>query len=77
MPEYIEIFTQLVNSIGFPIVMVLYFIYDKNKTTEKMIENQNKTTEVLAKTLDSNTDSITRNTTILEKLLTKMGVEHV
>ena len=70
-----EAFVELINTIGFPIAMVMYFIWDKNKTTEKMIENQKETTEVLADTLNSNTESIMRNTTILEKLLTKLGVD--
>ena len=70
-------FVELINTIGFPIAMVIYFIYDKNKTTDKLIENQNDTTEVLSKTLNSNTESLARNTTILEKLLIKLGVEEI
>ena len=51
MAELIDI----INTVGFPIAMVAYFIWDKNKTTDKMIENQNATTKVLAETLNSNT----------------------
>lgn len=68
-------FVELINTIGFPIAMVMYFIWDKNKTTEKMIENQNHTTEVLKETLNSNTESIAKNTSILEKLLYKLGID--
>lgn len=68
---------ELINTIGFPIAMVIYFIWDKNKTTDKMLENQNKTTQILAETLNSNTQSIVRNTTILEKLLIKLGAEDI
>ena len=42
--EYIDIITQLINTLGFPIVMVGYFIWDKTKTTNKLInviENNN------------------------------------
>ena len=76
MSEITTVFTELINTIGFPIAMVIYFIWDKNKSTEKMIENQKETTAVLAETLNSNTESIMRNTTILEKLLTKLGVDY-
>ena len=68
-------FTEFINTMGFPIAMVLYFIWDKNKTTDKMIENQNKTTETLSKTLDNNTETLNKNTIVLERLLTKLGVE--
>ena len=73
MNELIEI----INTVGFPIAMVAYFIWDKNKTTDKMIENQNATTKVLAETLNSNTQSILRNTSIMEKLLIKLGAEDI
>lgn len=42
--EHIDIITQLINTMGFPIVMVGYFIWDKTKTTNKLInviENNN------------------------------------
>ena len=70
-------FVDLINSIGFPIAMVIYFIYDKNKTNEKMIESQKESTQVLANTLSSNTDSIVKNTIILEKLLSKLHIEDI
>ena len=68
---------DLINTIGFPIAMVIYFIYDKNKMNEKMMESQKENTEVLANTLSSNTDSIVKNTIILEKLLSKLGIEDI
>ena len=70
-----EALIDLINTMGFPIAMVIYFIWDKNKTTDKMIENQNRTTELLTETLNSNTKSILKNTTILEKLLIKLGAD--
>lgn len=70
-------FVDLINSIGFPIAMVIYFIYDKNKTNEKMMQTQKESSEVLANTLSSNTDSIVKNTIILEKLLTKLHIEDI
>lgn len=42
--ENINLFTELINSVGFPIVMVAYFIWDKTKVTNKLvtvIENNN------------------------------------
>jgi hypothetical protein len=73
MQELIEI----INSVGFPIAMVVYFIYDKNKSSEKMIEAQKESTQILANTLASNTDSIVKNTIILEKLLSKLHIEDI
>lgn len=43
--EYVDIITQMINTLGFPIVMVIYFIWDKNKNTNKLIhviDNNNK-----------------------------------
>lgn len=73
MPELLEI----INTVGFPIAMVLYFIWDKNKSNEKMMEAQKESTQVLANTLSSNTDSIVKNTIILEKLLSKLHIEDI
>lgn len=72
-----EQLVELINTIGFPIAMVIYFIYDKNKANEKMMETQKENTQVLANTLSSNTDSIVKNTIILEKLLSKLGIEDI
>lgn len=73
MQELIEI----INSVGFPIAMVIYFIYDKNKSNEKLMESQKESTQILANTLASNTDSIVKNTIILEKLLSKLHIEDI
>ena len=43
MPD-VNLITELINNMGFPIVMVGYFVYDKYKTTNKLInviENNN------------------------------------
>lgn len=40
----VTMITDLINSIGFPIVMVLYFVWDKTKVTNELvavIENNN------------------------------------
>lgn len=42
--ESVDVITQLINTMGFPIVMVGYFVWDKYKTTNKLInviENNN------------------------------------
>ena len=39
--------TQLINTMGFPIVMVGYFIWDKNKCMSKMIEAINNNTQMM------------------------------
>lgn len=42
--DNINMFTELINNMGFPIVMVAYFIWDKTKVTNKLvtvIENNN------------------------------------
>lgn len=42
--ETVDIITQLINTLGFPIVMVGYFIFDKTKVTNQLIaviENNN------------------------------------
>ena len=35
--DNINLFTELINSVGFPIVMVAYFIWDKTKVTNKLV----------------------------------------
>ena len=42
--ENVNILTELINNMGFPIVMVGYFIWDKTKVTNKLssvIQNNN------------------------------------
>ena len=75
--EYIELFRELINSVGFPIAMVIYFMWDKNKSNEKMINSLKESSQLISDTLASNTDSLLKNTMILEKLLTKLGLEDI
>lgn len=51
----IDTFTQLINSIGFPIAMVVYFIWDKTRLTNQLTEaitNNNTILEKLLTKLD-------------------------
>lgn len=48
--EY-EVITNLVNTLGFPIVMVGYFIWDKTKVTNKLINVINNNNMILNKLL--------------------------
>lgn len=50
MAEF-ELFRELVNSLGFPIVMVAYFIWDKTKTTNKLINVISNNNTILNKLL--------------------------
>lgn len=43
---------EMVNSLGFPIAIVLYFIWDKNKTTTPLVEAINNNTIILTRLLD-------------------------
>lgn len=49
--ENVDIITQLINTMGFPIVMVGYFIYDKYKTTNKLINVIENNNQILNKLL--------------------------
>lgn len=54
--EYLDILREIVNSLGFPIAMVVYFIWDKNKAMESMttaIKNNTDVITLLAAKLDS------------------------
>lgn len=55
--DMIDAITQVVNNLGFPIAMVVYFIWDKTKITNQMVA------------------AINNNTTIIQKLLTKIDRE--
>ncbi len=48
----VDTFIQLINTIGFPVAMVVYFIYDKQRTTEPLIEAINNNTNILTRLLD-------------------------
>lgn len=44
MTEIVNIISELVNTLGVPVAMLVYFIYDKTTTTNKLtnaIENNN------------------------------------
>lgn len=43
---------QLISNLGFPIVMVGYFIWDKTKTTNKLVEAINNNNTILARLLE-------------------------
>ena len=49
--ENIDIITQLINTLGFPIVMVGYFIWDKTKVTNKLIKVIDNNNTILNKLL--------------------------
>lgn len=55
--DVVQIVQEIVNSLGFPIAMVVYFIWDKNQTMKPMIDsinNMNKFLAVLCDKLDMN-----------------------
>lgn len=58
METAFEFIKALINELGFPVAMVIYFIWDKTKITNQL------------------TTAINNNNTLLEKLLTKMGVDN-
>ena len=47
----INTFTQLINSIGFPIAMVVYFIWDKTRLTNQLTDAINNNNLILEKLL--------------------------
>jgi len=49
--EYIDVITELINTMGFPIVMVGYFIWDKTKITNKLINVIDNNNTILNKLL--------------------------
>ena len=55
---------QLLNQFGFPVLMVVYFIWDKNKNSKQLLE-----------TIGQFKDTLSHNTTVLEKLLTKLDLD--
>lgn len=53
--DVVQIVQEIVNSLGFPIAMVVYFIWDKNHTMEPVVEsinNMNKFLAILCDKLD-------------------------
>lgn len=47
----VDVITNLINTMGFPIVMVGYFIWDKTKTTNKLINVIDNNNVILNKLL--------------------------
>lgn len=46
--ETVEMLTEIINTLGVPVAMLIYFIYDKTTTTNKLtnaIENNNSILE--------------------------------
>lgn len=60
MLEYVE---RIVDTLGFPALMVFYFIWDKTKLTNKLTN----AVETLVKTVDN-------NTTVMAKLIDKFDL---
>lgn len=53
--EMMGLIKEAINSLGFPIVMVGYFIFDKYKTTQPMVSavnNMNTWMQILSQKLD-------------------------
>lgn len=69
---------NIISTLGFPIFMVLYFIYDKNKTTEAMFnevkENSDNNTQMIKDLAASVTDSVNNNTLVLTKFIEHFGL---
>lgn len=51
MTELLELFTQTINNLGFPIAMVAYFIWDKTKITNQLVTAINNNNTILSKLL--------------------------
>lgn len=47
----INILTEVINTMGFPIVMVGYFIWDKTKVTNKLVNTIDNNNLILSKLL--------------------------
>lgn len=47
----VNVVTEMINNMGFPIVMVIYFIWDKTKITNQLVEAMNNNTNVMQKLL--------------------------
>lgn len=46
-----EVVTSLISELGFPVAMVIYFIWDKNNTNKSMIKAINTQNKILNKIL--------------------------
>lgn len=49
--DYYQAFLDLINGVGFPIAMVVYFIWDKTKVTNQLVTAINNNNVILQKLL--------------------------
>ena len=49
--DAVQILTDLINNMGFPIAMVAYFIWDKTKVTNQLVTAINNNNMILQKLL--------------------------
>lgn len=59
-----QVITQMISTVGFPIVCCIYLIYTQNKMNEKHSEEMDKMRE-----------TVENNTKAMIKLCTKLGVD--
>lgn len=62
--DFIQILTELINTVGVPVAMIAYFIWDK---TTVMKEQENA--------IEKMTDAINNNTMVMEKISDKLKME--
>lgn len=62
--DFIRILTELINTVGVPVTMIAYFIWDK---TTVMKEQENA--------IEKMTDAINNNTLVMEKIADKLKME--
>lgn len=62
--DFIQILTELINTVGVPMAMIAYFIWDK---TTVMKEQENA--------IEKMTDAINNNTLVMEKIVDKLKME--
>ena len=62
--DFIQILTELINTVGVPVAMIAYFIWDK---TTVMKEQENA--------IEKMTDAINNNTMVMEKIVDKLKME--
>ena len=62
--DFIQILTELINTVGVPVAMIAYFIWDK---TTVMKEQENA--------IEKMTDAINNNTLVMEKIVDKLKME--
>lgn len=56
-----DIILQLINTVGFPIFMVFYFIYDRTRSDDKFTSS-----------IDNISEALNNNTLVMRELLMKM-----